>query len=170
MRPSTAIAWHRLSFWGVMAMSLLIVCSALYQDRARSSVRQEAAQKQRQDDEASRTAQAEVKKQVKIAQDAAAQAAAAKDEAAQIKARLAETACQQARDDAIQKATKAQSGAHKAVDDCKTQFGETLITFKTMREFCKPAYGRLDRARSQLADATSKSCGVDATGSIERAK
>jgi hypothetical protein len=125
-----------------MVMALLIVCSALYQDRARASVRQEEARKQRQDAEASQAAQAEVKRQAQIAQDAAGRAAAAKDEAAResenAKARIAEANCLQARDDAIEKATRSQSNARKAVHDCETQFSETLIAFKSVRNRERP--------------------------------
>jgi hypothetical protein len=174
MLPSRVVAWHSGAVIGVSLITGLVIVSGLYQGWVHSSAKQQEADKQHQENEAVQAAAAEVKKQAQIAQDAAARAAAAKDEAARAsesaKAKIAEANCLQARDDAVQQATKAQSSARKAVDDCKTQFDETLITLKTVRQFCEPAYGRLDSARAQLADATSKSCGTDATGSIERAK
>jgi hypothetical protein len=96
MRDEAAIISQGAAVGAVVLMMGLVVVAAWYQDTTRSGVRHQAANKQRQDEEASRAAGAEVKKLVQIAQDAAAQAAAAKDEAAQIKARLAENACQQA--------------------------------------------------------------------------
>jgi hypothetical protein len=174
LRPSTAVALHSAALIGVAVVTVMVIASGLYQQVVRSSTRQQEASSQRKEDEAGRAAAAEVKKQAQIAQDAAARAAAAKDEAARsaedAAARIAEAKCLQARDDLVQKATKEQSRARTAVDDCKTQFNETLITIKTEQEFCKLAYGRLHSARAQLADTTSKSCGTDATGSIERAK
>ena len=174
MLPSKAVAWHSGALIGAGLITLLVIVSGLYQGWVHSSAKQQEADKQRHDGEAARAAVAEVTRKTQIAQEAAARAAAAKDDALRAsenaKARIAEVACLQARDDFIQKATKAQSSARKAVDDCKTQFDETLITFKTAREFCKSALHRLEAARSQLAEASSKSCDTDATGSIDRAK
>jgi len=170
MRPSTTLAWHRVSFWGVVAMSLLIVSSALYQDRARASVRSAEADKQRHDAEVSQAAQDEAARQAKIADEASKRAH--EDEAARQRAQAATQSCVLARDDAIQKATWSLSGARKAAEDCQTQWKETLVTFQNDREFCKGPYSRFDSAKAQLADAKSKSCGegTDTTGSVDKRK
>jgi hypothetical protein len=174
MRQGLALAVQGAALCGICSMMLLLVIAGWYQDSVRSSVREEVAEKARADEDAARDAAAQIQLQAQIAQEAAARALAAKDEAIResekAAARIAEAQCLQARDDAVQKAQWAQASARKAVDDCKAQYEEQLIAFKTVREYCKSGLARLESARAQLSEAKAKGCSTEITGSIDKPK
>lgn len=174
MRPSIAIAWHSVAVCGAGLMTLLVVASGLYQDRVRSSAREEAAAKTSRDEQAAQAATAEAQRQAARASEAAARALAAKDEAAKeaerAGARVAQAECQSARQDAIDKATQAYVSARRGAEDCRARYNEQLIPLKQESEYCKAPFAGLGSARGQLSEAKAKTCGDISTGSIDKPK
>jgi hypothetical protein len=162
LSQTQAILLHATSIILVAAMMVLVVVAAGYQDFKRSSASAEAAVMAKDDVEAARAAAELVREQARAAREAANMALAAKDEAAKeavrAVARLAEARCLQAREDAAEKANRAQSSAWKAAEDCRIQFNGQLIQFKSFQEQCGVALSRLNAARLQVKEAISRTC------------
>ena len=174
LRPSTAIAWHSVAVTGVALATVLVVASGLRQDWVRSSAREDAAEKAQADEQAARAAGAEVQRQAAKAQEAAARAIAARNEAAReaerAATRTAQTECDHARDDAIDKATQAYESARRGAEDCRARYNEQLISLSPESAYCMNPFSRLDGARWQLGQAKGRTCDDIDTGSIDEPK
>lgn len=166
MSQRKALALHGSALCGIGLTMLLVVVAGWHQDSVRSSARAQQRADARSDQDLSTSANEESQRQTQIVREAVERALAAKDEAAREAATLAEAQCLQSRDDAIDKASKAQSSARRAAEDCRAQYNEQLFTFKPYKEYCQAAIAHLDNARYRLNEAKGKSCSSNITGSI----